>query len=495
MVAILPGTAERAQAYGMLAVTNADEIAAILFIDIAVIVVAARLAAAVSRRLGQPAVIGEIVAGILLGPSLLGAFPGQLTTTLFPIEVRPFLKVVAQLGLILFMFIVGLELDPGLLRKQRRAAALISLSSIALPFALGIALAVAIHPSHDVVRGRTVAFWPFALFIGASMSITAFPVLARILADRGMFHTRIGALALACAAIDDVMAWSLLAVVVAVIASTGVGDLPRILILSLLFVAAMHLVVKPVLDHVVAGRYRQAKRLTPDILAIVLAGVLASSYVTAWIGIHQIFGAFIFGTAMPREATHGLLGEIVERLESVTVLLLLPVFFVVTGLEADVRSMGTRGIGELGLILLVACVGKFVGASLAARFQRLTGRQAMTIGILMNTRGLTELVILNVGLAFGVLDRDLFTMLVIMALVTTVMATPLLRVVYPDRVLVQDRVREDEVAIGPRRGRRVLIAVGDPTHAHRMAEIAVDLLVDDRPAELVLTRFTPRTQE
>lgn len=474
----------------MVATMELDEVAAFVFIDIAIIMVVARLMAALFKRIRQPPVVGEIVAGILLGPTLLGALPGDLPSDLFPGEVRPYLSVLAQLGLIIFMFIVGLELDVKLIRGKERLAGVISLSSIAMPFGLGFLLSAALYGSHKIVRGTVVDFLPFALFIGAAMSITAFPVLARILTERGMYRTQIGALTLACAAVDDIMAWSLLAVVVAVVESTGIWDLPRILLLSVAFVAVMFTVVKPRLE-LVAERYRQAGRLTPNILAVILIGVLVSSFITAEIGIHSIFGAFVFGVIMPREATADLFREILERLEQVSVLLLLPVFFIVTGLGVDVRGIGLGGASQLVLVMVAACLGKFTGASLGAKLQGLSGRRAATIGVLMNTRGLTELVILNIGLSKGVLDQELFTMLVLMAVFTTIITEPLLRLVYPEKVLARDIAEAERAALGIPDAYRVLVDVENVSDGERLLETALELIADERPSEVVLSRFRP----
>jgi Kef-type K+ transport system membrane component KefB len=471
-----------------LAAGSSEEIVAIAFLDIAIVIVVARLVGALFKRIRQPVVVGEILAGIMLGPTLLGAFPGDLTTRIFPLEVRPFLNVLAQLGLIIFMFIVGLELDVALIRGKERIAAVISLSSIMLPFGLGILLASVIHSSH---RGAENAdrFLPFALFIGASMSITAFPVLARILTERKMYRTEIGALTLACAAVDDIMAWSLLAVVLAIVKSTGIWDLPRILVESILFVAFMFLVVKPRLE-LLAKRYREVGRLTPNILAVILVGFLVSSYLTSKIGIHSIFGAFVFGVIMPREDTHEFFHDILERLEQVSVLLLLPVFFIVTGLSVDVRGLGSDAFTELPLILLVAIVGKMIGASAAAKAQGLSTRKAGAVGVLMNTRGLTELVILNVGREFGILDDRLFTMLVVMAVITTIMTEPALRLVYPDRYLLRDIAEAERAAMGTVDAYRVVVAVGDPLRSGHLAEAAACMVADEDPSEVVLTRFS-----
>ena len=469
---------------------KADEIAAIVFVDVALIIVVARVVGALFKKIRQPAVVGEILAGIVLGPTLLGAFPGDLPDKIFPEDVRPFLNILAQVGLVIFMFIVGMELDLKLIHGKERIAAVISLCSIALPFVLGILLATTLHGSHDEAE-QAGDFVPFALFIGASMSITAFPVLARILTERRMYRTEIGALTLACAAVDDILAWSLLAVVLAIVASTSLLDLPRILFLSILFVAFMFVVVKPRL-RILADKYREAGRLTPNILAVILVGFLTSAWITSEIGIHQIFGAFLFGVIMPRQDTAEFFHEILERLEQATVILLLPVFFIVTGLNVDVRGLGSEAFTQLPLILLTAVAGKLVGASAAARAQGLQWRKAGAVGVLMNTRGLTELVILNVGLEFGVLDSRLFTMLVVMAIVTTVMTEPLLRLVYPDRVLARDIADAEKAALGVVDAYRVLVVVGDSTaEAQELVDAAVDIVGDEEPAEVVLTRFRP----
>lgn len=474
---------------------SSEEIAAFVFVDIAVIIVVARLMGALFKRIRQPAVVGEIVGGILLGPTLLGALPGHLDAHLFPADVVPHLKTVAQLGLIIFMFIVGLELDLALIRGKERTAAVISLSSVALPFALGVSLAYALHASHDVVmdedgRRQAVELLPFVLFIGASMSITAFPVLARILTDRGMYRTQIGALTLASAAVDDVLAWSLLALVLAVVKSSGAGDLPRVLLESIAFVTVMFGLVRPQLARI-AGWHRREGRLSPNMLAVVVVGFLLSAFLTSKIGIHAIFGAFTFGAIMPRQETHELFREILERLENVSVLILLPVFFVTTGLGVDVTGIGVAGLGTLALIVLVACAGKLVGATVGARTQGILLRKAMAVGVLMNTRGLTELVILSVGREFHVLDDELFTLLVVMAIVTTVMTEPLLRLVYPDRMLEQDVADAQRAALGLPDAYRVVVLVDAVGDAPALVDLAVDLVDDTEHSEVVLTRYRP----
>jgi Kef-type K+ transport system membrane component KefB len=469
------------------AALNLDDVAARVFIDLVIIVVVARLMGQLMRRIGQPAVIGEIFAGIMLGPTLLGAFPGNLDKQLFPTQVVPYLNIVAQIGLVIFMFIVGLELDLTLIRGKERTAAVVSVSSVALPFTLGFALAAVLFDSHMTVGHTTIDFLPFAVFLGASMSVTAFPVLARILAERGMYRTQIGTIALACAAVDDVLAWSLLAIAVAVVDASGALDFPRIMLEAIGFAAVMVLIVRPQLARL--GTWYRKRGLTPELLAVILVGVFLSAYITERIGIHQIFGAFLFGAIMPREETAEMFHDILERIESLTVLLFLPVFFIVTGLSTNIRDIGLQGLWQLALILLVAIAGKFIGATAAARAQGLAPRQAASIGVLMNTRGLTELVILNVGLTKGVLDPSLFTLLVIMAIVTTVMTKPLLGRVYPEPLLQRDIAEAERAALGEADAFRVLAVVDDPASADALVDVAAQLAGGDPHANVVVTRF------
>jgi Kef-type K+ transport system membrane component KefB len=433
------------------------EIIPLVFLDIAIVVVAARLMGRLFRRLRQPAVVGEIVAGVVLGPSLLGLLPGDLDRVLFPTDVRPYLNVIAQLGLVLFMFVVGLEVDMALIRRHRRTATTVSLASIALPFGLGVLLAGGLYGAHDVVGGRTVPPLAFALFLGVAMSITAFPVLARILTERGIHRLPLGVLALACAAIDDIVAWSLLALVVAVAVGGTLGGVGTIVGLTAVYAAVMLLVVRPLLRRLVTG-FRARGRLTPDALAVVLVGVLLSAFATEEIGVHAIFGAFVFGAVLPRDEP-GLIREVLQRIEQVSVLLLLPVFFVVAGLQVDVGGIGARGLVELVAILAVAIGGKFLGAAAAARLTGVRHRQAVALGVLMNARGLTEIVILQVGAQLGVLDQQLFTLMVVMALVTTVMTEPLLRRIYSDRTVAREVAAAERAELGEPGAFTVLVAV------------------------------------
>ena len=377
-------------------------------------IVVARLAGALFERLRQPPVIGEVIAGIALGPSVLGGWSDGL----FPTSTRPLLRILATVGLVVFMFLVGLEMDLGLLGHGRhRISTAVAVAGTAVPFLLGIALAAALHPSHPVGD-----FTPFALFMGTAMSTTAFPVLARILQERDLYDKPLGVLTMASAAGDDVLTWGALAVVVAIVTATGAWTLPYIFALSALFGLLMILAVRPAL-----ARFSNRDLRPPDV-ALVVAGILACAFATSAIGVHEIFGAFLLGAVFPR----GALAEQVRRWLAPVAVILLPVFFVTTGLNVDVGGVGWEGAWQLGLILVVACAGKLIGTVIAARSQGLAGRESLALGVLMNTRGLTELVVLNVGRELGVLDGPLFTLLVLMAVITTVATSPVLDVVRPD---------------------------------------------------------------
>ncbi|GAA2732853.1 cation:proton antiporter [Streptomyces nogalater] len=398
-----------------------------LFCDLALIIVLARILGAVAQRLSQPAVIGEVLAGILLGPTFLGH---SVPEFLFPLDIRPMLTALADVGMAVFMFIVGLELDRKILRGTGRLAVTVAVSCIVLPFGLGTLLALTLVDDH--APGHRLGF---VLFMGTAMSVTAFPVLARILTDRGMQHTPIGGLALACAAIGDVLAWCMLAAVVVLVGGGG-GD-QWLLLLLLPYAGVMMWVVRPLLRRMVAAG---GSRLTPAVLTVVLAGLLVSGAITERIGLHFIFGAFLFGVVMPKESTERLRADIIDRIGDVSGQLLQPVFFIIVGLKVDLSDLGGSGWLDFALILLVAVTGKFVGAFLSARAFRVTARQSAVLATLMNTRGLTELIILTAGLQLGVLDERLYSLMVVMAVVTTAMAGPLLAVLRPRTPADQDPV-------------------------------------------------------
>jgi Kef-type K+ transport system membrane component KefB len=388
-----------------------------VLLALAAVVIAGQLLGALLRIVGQPPVIGEVVAGILLGPSLFARAAPDAYRFIFPPDVIPPLGVLAQLGVILYMFVVGLELNTELLRGQLRSTVLISHSSIVLPFALGFGLAVYLH-SQFAPEG--IQFVPFALFLGIAMSITAFPVLARILSDRGMTRTRLGALALTCAAVDDVTAWCLLALVVGVVRAEG--GIMVVTLLTVGFIAFMFLAVRPLFARLSAS---DDGRVSAGAIAITVAAALAAAWTTEAIGIHAIFGAFLLGAVIPHDSS--LARWLAPGMGRLVAVCILPAFFAFTGLRTEIGLVsGAYEWMICGVIILVATAGKFGGSFAAALITGLDRRHAIGLGILMNTRGLMELVVLNVGLDLGVISPTLFAMMVLMALATTVATAPLL---------------------------------------------------------------------
>ena len=400
---------------------------AVTLLQIIVIVICGRALGALMKRLGQPAVIGEIAAGILLGPSAFGALAPDAFAQLFPSGSVPTLVTLSQIGLILFMFLVGLEFAPGLMSGKKHSVVVISHVSIIVPFILGTLLAFYLYPR---VSDPGVTFRSFALFLGIAMSITAFPVLARILEERHLLRTRMGNTAIGCAAVDDVTAWCLLAFVVMLVRASDPRQLVLQLSLLVLYVLAMIFGVR---------------RLLPSKINIgmALVFVFASAWITEVLGIHALFGAFLAGAILPRDAA--LRERLAGHVREITSIVFLPLFFAVTGLRMNVGLLQTPELWLCcALVLLVAIAGKFGGATLSAKAVGFSWRDASAIGVLMNTRGLMEMVVLNIGLEIGVVSRSLFTMCIIMALVTTAMTAPLL-----DRLVHRTREVEalDEAAV------------------------------------------------
>ena len=392
-----------------------------LLLALAAVILTARLVGYLFKLIDQPLVIGELVGGVLLGPSLLGRFAPGWSATLFPADITPFLGVHAQLGVILYMFLVGLEIDLRVIRRQGRATVAISHASIVLPFVLGSALALGLYPRY---AGEAVSFTVFALFLGVSLSVTAFPVLARILTDRGIARTRMGTLALTCAAVDDATAWCLLAAVVSIAQSHARSSILTIG-LTIAFVLFILRVAMPIVQRL-AARFERSSTLTPTGLSIVLVAVLASAAATELIGIHALFGAFLFGAIVPNDTR--IAADLRSRLEGIVSVLFLPVFFAYTGLRTQIGLIdGAANWLLCGLIILLACAGKFGGSFLASRLVGLGWRDSTALGVLMNTRGLVELIVLNIGLDLKIISPQLFAMLLLMALITTFMTSPLLQ--------------------------------------------------------------------
>lgn len=397
---------------------------AILLAQIITIIIVARFFGWVFRKIGQPSVIGEIIAGIVLGPSLLGLYFPEFSVDLFPVESLGNLQFLSQIGLILFMFVIGMELDLKVLKNRAKDAIVISHASIVIPFALGIGLAYFVYFRFAPVG---VAFLPFSLFMGIALSITAFPVLARIVQERGIHKTKLGAIVITCAAADDITAWCLLAAVIAIVkAGTFVSSL-YIIALAIGYVMVMLFVVKPFLKKI-GELYGTKNSLNKPVVAIFFLTLIVSAYITEIIGIHALFGAFMTGVIMPDITKFRNL--FIEKVEDVSVILLLPLFFVFTGLRTEIGLINDPYLWKVtGFIILVAVVGKFLGSALAAKFVGQSWRDSLTIGALMNTRGLMELIVLNIGLDLKVLTPEVFTMMVIMALVTTFMTGPTLNII------------------------------------------------------------------
>jgi K+:H+ antiporter len=397
-----------------------------LLVQISVILITCYAVGWLLSKFHQPQVVGEMVAGILLGPSLLGWVAPGLSAALFPPASLALLYSLSQIGLLLFMFLVGLELDTKKLRQLGHVAVVISHSSIIVPFVLGSLLAFHLYPR---MADASMSFTGFVLFMGAAMSVTAFPVLARILTERNLLGTRLGTLTIACAAVDDVTAWCILAAIIAIVRSK-LNHLPLWLMLAgfAAYLGIMLFVLRPIAKHFVA-RYG-ANRVTDKAIAVLLLCILASSWATEWLGIHALFGAFFAGVVMPKEKAFA--EDAREKLRPLVVVLLIPLFFAFTGLRTSIGLIsGSAMLVYCGLVFIVAVAGKFGGSMLAARIMGTPWREAAAIGILMNTRGLIELVILNIGLDIGILPRPLFSMMVLMAVGTTLMTTPLLLWVYP----------------------------------------------------------------
>ncbi|MFN2467134.1 MAG: cation:proton antiporter [Gaiellaceae bacterium] len=469
---------------------SAEHVFGRLMLAIAAVLLAARLIRAGMSRLGQPPVMGEVLAGILLGPTLLGALAPSVQEYLFPSFVIPLLAGAAAIGLAFYMFLVGLELDPRQLRGRIGHAAAISNASIVLPLGLGIAVAL---PLFGLLAPPDTSFQAFALFMGVAMSITAFPVLARILIERRMLARPVGALALSAAAVDDVTAWGLLAIASGIAGhGSALGALP-VLGYVLAFCAGMALLARPLL-HRVSAAYDEAGQVPSGWISAIFVGVLLSAYVSMESGVAPIFGAFVMGLIMPRRAD--LSHDVTRRLEDFVGTLLLPLFFVVTGLRTDVGLLDRPELWALTLLIVaVAIAGKWLGAMAIARVAGYTLRDSAVLGALMNTRGLTELIVLNIGLELGVISPALFTMLVLMALVTTFMAAPAIRLLDPRGELsapVEDELREadrERPELADAAERSILVAPLEERNVDELLVLAEPLARSVPPRELIVTRL------
>lgn len=447
---------------------------AILILQITTIILISRLLGFLFHRIGQPTVIGEIIAGIILGPSLLGLFFPDFSAFLFPPESLANLGFLSQVGLILFMFVIGLELDWKVVKDQAHDAVVISHASIVIPYFMGMGLAYFLYerfaPEH-------ISFLSFALFMGIAMSITAFPVLARVIQERNLTKTSLGIMAITCAAADDITAWCLLAVVIAIVkAGTFVSALFSIS-LAVAFVAVMMLVVQPFLNRL--GRiYSARETISKTIVAVSFLVLLGSAYLAEIIGIHALFGAFLAGVIMP--ANFNFRRIMMEKVEDVSLVLLLPLFFVFTGLRTEIALLNEGHWVVFAVIVVTAVAGKFGGTALASRIVGQSWKESLSLGALMNTRGLMELIVLNIGYDLGVLTPEVFAMFVLMALVTTFMTGPALDVI--NYFFPEQAVREE------RRFYKILFAFGPAEKGKKLLRIA-DQLSHSRGPETTITAF------
>jgi Kef-type K+ transport system membrane component KefB len=450
-------------------VLNIAEPSAMLLLQIISILLVSRLFGHFFAKIGQPTVIGEILAGIVLGPSLLGKFSPETFNFLFAPNSLGNLYILSQVGLILFMFTIGMELNLRDLKGRLSETFVISHASILFPFFLGMVLAYFVYGEFAAGKAK---FLYFALFIGISMSITAFPVLARIIQEKGHTKTHLGTLSLASAAINDVTAWCMLAAIIAISKTGSISGSIYTIALAILYVIIMIWVVKPFMKHI-GEIYRTSEVVNKSIVAFIFIVLISSALVTQLIGIHALFGAFLAGVIMPPLPSFRKL--IIDKVEDVSVTLLLPLFFVFTGLRTEIGLLNTPYLwGICAVFILVAILGKFGGSALSARLFGESWKDSLSLGILMNTRGLMELIVLNIGYEMGILPPTIFVMLVIMALVTTFMTTPLLAIVeklFPVRNIKEELKQQQALGIF-----KALVACGNPESGQPLLNVAKTVL-------------------
>ncbi|HEY1193107.1 cation:proton antiporter, partial [Flavobacterium sp.] len=449
-------------------VHNLQHPLAILLAQIVTIILVARLFGWFFRKIGQPSVIGEMIAGIVLGPSLVGMYFPEFSAALFPKESLGNLQFLSQIGLILFMFVIGMELDLKVLKNKAHDAVVISHASIVIPFALGLSLAYFIYHTFAPIG---VEFSSFGLFMGIAMSITAFPVLARIVQERGMQKTKLGTIAITCAAADDITAWCILAVVIAIVKAGSFTSSLYVIGLAILYVIVMLKIVRPFLKRV-GDLNATRESLNKPVVAIFFITLLISAYAAELIGIHALFGAFLAGAIMPEN--NKFRNIFIEKVEDVAIIVLLPLFFVFTGLRTQIGLLNDPALWKItGLIIAVAVAGKFFGSALAAKFVGQSWKDSLAIGALMNTRGLMELVVLNIGYDLGVLSTEIFTMMVIMALVTTFMTGPALDFI---GFIFKDKITAIPQEIGNKSKYKILLSFATPERGKQLLKIANSLV-------------------
>lgn len=448
---------------------NIAEPTAMLLLQIIAILLVSRILGFVFIKIGQPTVIAEILAGILLGPSLLGYFYPDTFNFLFAAETLGNLNILSQVGLVLFMFVIGMELNLGVLKNKMGATFVISHASIIIPYFLGMLLAYFVY--EEFAAGHT-DFLSFALFIGISMSITAFPVLARIVQEKNLTKTHLGQISIACAAFDDVTAWCLLAAVIAIAKTGSIISALYTIGFAIIYILFMLYVIKPFMKKI-GNIYSNSEVLNKNVLAFIFLLLTLSAFATQLIGIHALFGAFLAGVIMPELPRFRKL--IIEKIEDVALTFLLPLFFVYTGLRTEIGLLNTPHLWWItSLVIIFAVTGKFVGGALSAKIMGESWRNSLSMGVLMNTRGLMEIVVLNIGYDMGILPKPIFVMLVLMALVTTFMTTPLLNII---QKFLPEKNQEEEYHKQQAQGIfKVLVSIGNPENGKALLNVAKNAL-------------------
>lgn len=465
---------------------NLEHPVALLLVQVIIIVFFARLMGILATRIGQPSVVGEIVAGIILGPSVVGGIFPEFSAVLFPAESLKSLQALSQFGLVLFMFIIGMELDISILRHQAKSAVIVSHASILFPYVLGVGLSYFLYVEYAPAN---ISFTAFGLFMGIAMSITAFPVLARIVQERGLSKTPVGSMVITCAAADDITAWCILAAVIAVVkAGTAVSTL-FIIVAALAYVLVMLYVVRPFLVKF-AEVYASKENINRTVIAFIFLLVLISSFITELIGIHALFGAFLAGAIIPHNLRFKEI--LAEKIEDISLVLLLPIFFVFTGLRTQIGLLSDGNLWNICLIVIAtAVVGKFFGSAIPARIVGQSWHNSFVIGALMNTRGLMELVVLNIGYELGVLSPEIFAMMVLMAVLTTMMTGPALDLIEK----LSERLRPAQNAHAASDRYHILISFGVPAMGRKLLQLAMQMgATPYNNLQITALHITPNSQ-
>lgn len=454
----------------------------ILLFQIIIILIVVRIFGWICKKIGQPTVIGEIFAGIVLGPSLLGLYFPEISEIVFPLASLSSIELLSQIGLVLFMFIVGMELDIKVLKSKANDAVVISHAGIIIPFTSGIGLSFLLY--QDFASSHS-SFLSFSLFMGIAMSIAAFPVMARIVHERGINKTPLGAFVITCAAFDDITAWCLLAAIIAIVKAGSFVSALFVILAAIAHIAVMFYVVRPFLKRI--ADLQTSRNLIPkSVIGIFFIVLFVSAYVTELIGIHALFGAFLTGVIIPQNINFRKL--FIDKIEDVSLVLLLPLFFVYTGLRTQIGLLNdSESWLVCGIIIMVAVTGKFGGATIAARFTGQSWHNSLTIGTLMNTRGLMELVVLNIGYDLGIFSPRIFAMMVVMALVTTFMTSPVLELI--DKVF-KKKISEEEIEKTKRKF-RMLVSFQSPEMGKKLLMLANSFIKREQPeSEVTMIHLT-----